>query len=93
MAISKNAIYKAQELLFLYKHENSGKVPKIVLKNLLPLVEPNRNSRHVVIAISGWLSESSDKAQEWELLSKYFEHTKASLFALEWPSTKPKHIA
>ena len=93
MEISTNAIYRAQELLFLYKHQNQGKLPLIELKNLLPDQEPNRNSRHVVICMSGFLSENSDKYAEWELLADYVRDTKAALFALSWPSTKPKNLA
>lgn len=55
MELGKTAIYLAQEKLFIYKHENGGELPIAVLQNLL-LEEPNRNSRHVVIVISGWLS-------------------------------------
>ena len=86
MELSKNAIYRAQELLFIHKHENQGKLPKVVLKNLRPETEPNRNSRHVVIAISGWLSEKGDKAFEWSQLTEHLQDSQVGLFALEWPS-------
>ena len=53
--LAKKSIYLAQEKLFIYKHENKGELPTAILQNLL-MDEPNRNSRHVIIAISGWLS-------------------------------------
>lgn len=49
----------------MHRHENNGRLPISTLKNLIPEVEPNLNSRHVTIAISGWLSQEGDKTAEW----------------------------
>lgn len=64
MLIAKNALYGAQERMFVHKHENKGKLPIAELKNLLG-EEPCTSSRHVTICISGWMSQNCDKAHEW----------------------------
>ena len=53
--LAKKAIFKAHECLLFYKRDNNGQLPIAVFKNLLP-GDPNTSSRHVTIAISGWLS-------------------------------------
>ena len=53
--LAKKAIFKAHECLLFYKRDNDGQLPIAVFKNLLP-GDPNTSSRHVTIAISGWLS-------------------------------------
>ena len=79
-------------MLIIQKHEEQT-IPKVTLNNLLPGYEPNLNSRHVIIAISGWLSEDEDKVEAWEQLRNFLRCTKVSLFALDWPSNKPQNLA
>lgn len=60
MELSKRALYRAQENLLIYKHEHRDQLPLAVLRNLVKVEkiadDPNLRSRHVIIAISGWLS-------------------------------------
>ena len=91
MDIAKAAIYSAYEKLFLFKHHNEGRLPQVVLKNLLP-GEPSRNSQHVIICISGWLSENSDKEQEWAHMTEYVKDSGSALFTLSWESKKPWNL-
>ena len=60
--LAKKAIFKAQECLLFFKRDNNGQLPIANLENLLP-DEPNSKSRHVTIAISGWLSQETDVSQ------------------------------
>ena len=54
--MAKKAIFKVHDDLLIFKRDNDGKLPIANLTNLLP-DEPNTKSRHVTIAISGWLSQ------------------------------------
>ena len=78
--------------MFIYKHENGGGLPLAGLKNLLG-EEPCRNSRHVTIAISGWMSQDGDSAAEWGQLIEYVKESQSSLFSFIWESKKPWNIA
>ena len=50
-----------------------------MLENLLS-EEPNRNSRHVVIAVSGFLTQDTEKTEHWANLINYVKDSKSSLF-------------
>ena len=63
-----------------------------MLKNLTG-EEPCRNSRHVTIAISGWMSQDCDKADEWAQLIEYVKESQTSLFAFHWESKRPWNLA
>ena len=80
LGLAKRAIFKAYECLLFYKRDNEGELPIVVLKNLLH-EEPNAKSRHVTIAISGWLSQETEVSQQWADLVDYFKDSNSSLFA------------
>ena len=83
--LAKKAIFKAHECILFHKKDHDGQLPIAVLKNLLP-GDPNTSSRHVTIAISGWLSQESEDSQQWADLVDYFKDSNSSLFAYRWES-------
>ena len=46
-----------------------------------------------MIAISGWLSQDTDKRHEWEHLKEYCKGSGAALFAYRWEARKAKNLA
>ena len=55
--------------------------------------EPNRHTRHVIIAISGFLSRDCDMVNDWARLMDYVKKSDVSLFAYVWESCKSRELA
>ena len=53
----------------------------------------SRVHRHVIVAISGFLSEKSDSGNDWLALKKYCEENQYPLYALRWESKDSTQLA
>ena len=58
-----------------------------ILENLIPDHIVGRESRHVTIAISGFLSQGVDNVQEWSQLSMDLSKSKTTVFCYRWESS------
>ena len=60
--IAKNAMAWAHKKLEEHKNQNNHRLPLTELLKLKPEIEnPSRETRHVTIAISGFLTQAEDK--------------------------------
>lgn len=53
---------------------------------------PSRETRHVTIAISGFLSQGEDKMLQWEQLIAHLQQTNTALYDYSWESQMPSSI-
>ena len=58
---------------------------KVILE-LLYMPTESQAHRHVIVAISGFLSEKSDSGNDWLALKQYCEDHQYPLYALRWES-------
>ena len=50
----------------------------------------NRRSKHIVIAISGFMQEDQDKDDFWSHLNSYYKH--AEVYAVSWTASTPTNF-
>ena len=72
---------------FLSKHE-ALPISKLV-EIYLP---PGELHRHILIAISGFLSEKDDQHESWAMLRGYCEKHEIPLFALQWQAQAEEDV-
>ena len=70
-----------------YKNQNNHRLPVAELLNLRPEMEtPSRETRHVTIAISGFLTQAEDKSVQWEMLIEHLKNSNMALYDYCWES-------
>lgn len=74
----------------LSKLEIYEDLKKTTILNLQKISSSNSRSRHVVICISGFLTEEVDKKDSWRFTVNHYKY--AEVFAITWNSLSPNTI-
>ena len=92
--IAKNAMQWARKKLDQYKNANEQRLPQAELLNLRPeaIELPSRQTRHVTIAISGFLTQDMDKNEQWEKLLEHLRDSNTALYDYCWESQMPSSV-
>ena len=72
----------------MFKSLNNQKLPLAFFRNLREY-EPSLHTRHVIIAVSGWLSEKDCSGSEWSQLINYTQNSRVGLVSYNWKANKP----
>lgn len=76
----------------MYKELNENKLPQCLFKNISSQENHGQATRHVTIAISGFLSQADNSEKSWNQLYEALKYSKTSVFAYSWDSLYVKDL-